>query len=157
MCEPPTFFDMKGLLGLTALAALCRASFLREDTSNAKRVEFLAKMREIDTQKRLSSHENDLHRELLASAVKVQRSADSPSFMRSLDEEYNYVGGGDQDDAVDLTEFALKYVGCQNIHQYDDNLAGNGKSPLAMNRFVILRLCPKDECSAYNNDGWYVE
>ena len=63
--------------------------------------------------------------------------------------------------AVNLTEYALKYIGCSNIKTYDDNLAAENNenddddvnSFLKMDRFVILRLCPRDSCSNYNNYG----
>lgn len=60
-----------------------------------------------------------------------------------------------QDLAINITEYALRYIGCQNVHQYSDNLAQDQDSEtvLGMNRFVIVRLCPKDECSNYHHYG----
>lgn len=60
-----------------------------------------------------------------------------------------------QEAAINITEYALKYIGCQNVHQYSDDLAQDERSStvLGMNRFVIVRLCPKDECSNYNHYG----
>lgn len=54
---------------------------------------------------------------------------------------------------LNLTEYALKYVGCQNIHAYSDELAEEQTNVLGMDRFVILRLCPRSECSNYNRFG----
>ena len=56
---------------------------------------------------------------------------------------------------INMTEYALKYVGCQDVNQYSDELAQDESSTtvLGMNRFVIVRLCPKDECSNYNRYG----
>lgn len=63
-------------------------------------------------------------------------------------EEYQYLD-------INMTEYALKYIGCQDVHQYSDELAQDDRSStvLGMNRFVIVRLCPKDECSNYNRYG----
>jgi len=54
-----------------------------------------------------------------------------------------------------ITNYALRYIGCQNVHQYSDWLAQSqdADSVLGMNRFVIVRLCPKDECSNYHHYG----
>jgi len=61
---------------------------------------------------------------------------------------------------LDLSSYALKYVGCQNIHQWSDyrvqyaDQNGNAYgSPLEMNRFVMLRLCERNSCSNYNKWG----
>lgn len=55
---------------------------------------------------------------------------------------------------LDLSAFAFKYVGCQNIHTWSDTAASNSDySPLAMDRFVLFRLCPKNTCSDYNRWG----
>ena len=56
---------------------------------------------------------------------------------------------------LNLTEYALKYIGCQNIHTYSDDLADNEESDtvLEMDKFVILRLCPRSSCSNYNQYG----
>jgi hypothetical protein len=58
------------------------------------------------------------------------------------------------DNSVDLSGYALKYVGCQNVHTWDDNLAaGSRTAPLAMKRFVMFRMCKANDCSAYNKWG----
>lgn len=65
---------------------------------------------------------------------------------------------------VDVSNFALKYTGCQNVQSWasnsnnnndDDNKNNNQyrDSPLTVNRFVTLRLCPARKCSNYNSLG----
>jgi hypothetical protein len=70
---------------------------------------------------------------------------------------YNIVDDGTER-ALDLSQYALKYTGCQNIHTWSDVRAqgsdGNTyDSPLAMENFVVLRLCERDSCSKYNKWG----
>ncbi len=57
--------------------------------------------------------------------------------------------------AIDLTQYALKYIGCSNIRTWSDDLAAenNNDSVLKMDKFVVLRLCPRDSCSNYNKYG----
>ena len=79
------------------------------------------------------------------------------------DDAYYQNGGG----GVDLSQYAFKYIGCQNIHQWSDEAAAGeydnhqeGQSnlpPLSMNRFVIFRLCESSSCSAYNKWGCNAE
>jgi len=59
------------------------------------------------------------------------------------------------DFAIDLTQYALKYIGCSNIRTWSDDLAAedNNDSVLQMDKFVVLRLCPRDSCSNYNQYG----
>ena len=56
---------------------------------------------------------------------------------------------------LNLTQYALKYLGCQNIHTFNDDLADDEDSTtvLAMDRFVVFRLCPKKQCSNYHEYG----
>lgn len=60
-----------------------------------------------------------------------------------------------QNFAINITQFALRYIGCQNVHQYSDELAAedDATTVLGMNRFVVVRLCPKYECSNYHAYG----
>jgi hypothetical protein len=69
---------------------------------------------------------------------------------RSLDENAT-----EYDGALDLTQFAMKYVGCQNVKSFSDDLAEDNDSNtvLGYNRFVVFRLCPANKCSAYNKYG----
>jgi hypothetical protein len=85
---------------------------------------------------------------------------------RNLEEAYEY---GDYTYAVNLTDYALKYVGCSNIKTWSDDLAAgnynnnnddgssNIDSVLRTDRFVVLRLCPRDSCSNYNKYGCTAE
>jgi hypothetical protein len=72
---------------------------------------------------------------------------------RELAENQN--NNDQQQYAVNLTAYALKYIGCQNIHTFSDEMAEDQDSTtvLAMNRFVMFRLCPRDSCSNYNTLG----
>jgi hypothetical protein len=54
---------------------------------------------------------------------------------------------------LNLTQYALKYVGCSNIKTWSDEQAQTGYSVLKTERFVVLRLCPRDSCSNYNKYG----
>jgi len=61
----------------------------------------------------------------------------------------------DEFNRLDLTNYALKYLGCQNIRQFDDNLAeaGDTGTVLGVNKFVVFRLCNAQKCSTYNKYG----
>jgi hypothetical protein len=63
---------------------------------------------------------------------------------RNLEDYQNY--------GINLTEYALKYIGCSNIKTWSDYAAEDG-SVLKTDRFVVLRLCPREECSNYNKYG----
>jgi hypothetical protein len=56
---------------------------------------------------------------------------------------------------LNLTNYALKYLGCQNIHTWSDEMAmdRDAAGVLIMDRFVVFRLCPKASCSNYNAMG----
>lgn len=60
-----------------------------------------------------------------------------------------------EEDSFDLTQYAMKYVGCQNIKSFSDDLAENQYSDtvLGYNRFVVFRLCKSSKCSSYNRYG----
>ena len=76
-------------------------------------------------------------------------------------EEEEDAQDGEADDAfaafggLNLTQYALKYLGCQNIHTFSDDMVEDNDASgiLAMNRFVVFRLCPKQSCSNYNQYG----
>jgi hypothetical protein len=113
-------------------------------SDRATRNEFVRAMEQVSQQKK---QEESFYKRLLRSAKPV-----TPEFMLERNLE--------NDDAIaqyglNLTDYALKYVGCQNIHTYSDELAEEGDSGtvLEMNRFVIIRLCPRDLCSNYNEFG----
>lgn len=67
---------------------------------------------------------------------------------RKLDEEYEFV-------ALDLSQYAMKYIGCSNIRTWSDDHAAedDNDTVLKMDKFVVLRLCPRDSCSNYNEYG----
>ena len=130
------------------LAAACLFLASAADGSKfsdrATRDEFVRAMEKVS---HLKKQEKDLNNRLL----RVAKPA-TPELMLERNLE--------NDDAVaqyglDLTDYALKYVGCQNIHTYSDELAEEGDSGtvLEMSRFVIIRLCPRDLCSNYNEFG----
>lgn len=106
---------------------------------------------------------------------------------RKLSNDDNYYAANDDDDyhnynnkntddasngnsyyhALDLTNFALKYVGCRTVQTWydgdgsnnndDDSYStyynSNGKAPLKTQQFAIFRLCPSRTCSKYNDLG----
>jgi hypothetical protein len=128
----------KILLWTTVLLGVASAS------DSSLRHDFVRKMEEAVEHKK---RETALTNKLLKVATKIEPGEiafDEPRFL----EDY-------QDFAVNLTEYALKYIGCQNIHTYSDDLAQDEDAAtiLGMDRFVIVRLCPRDECSNYNEFG----
>jgi hypothetical protein len=56
---------------------------------------------------------------------------------------------------LNLTQYALKYVGCQSIKSFSDDLAEDkgSNSVLALNKFVIFRFCESSLCSSYSKYG----
>jgi hypothetical protein len=58
-----------------------------------------------------------------------------------------------QEYGINLTQYALKYIGCSNIKTWSDQQAAEGNSVLKTDRFVVLRLCPRESCSNYNEYG----
>jgi hypothetical protein len=113
-------------------------------SDRATRNEFVRAMEQVSHQKK---QEEGFHKRLLRTAKPV-----TPEFMLERNLE--------NDDAIEqyglnLTDYALKYIGCQNIHTYSDELAeeGDADTVLEMNRFVVIRLCPRNICSNYNEFG----
>uniref|UniRef100_A0A7S1GIQ8 Uncharacterized protein n=1 Tax=Cyclophora tenuis TaxID=216820 RepID=A0A7S1GIQ8_CYCTE len=98
-------------------------------------------------QKRL----RNFQKKLLAKAVPLNDAAKQGRFLEQ--------GGNNNGDAwnatLDLREYALKYVGCQNVKSFSDDLAQDEDSAtvLGMNRFVMFRFCRADICSNYNKYG----
>jgi hypothetical protein len=130
------------------LAAACLFLASAADGSKfsdrATRNEFVRAMERVSQEKK---QEEGFYKRLLRVAKPV-----TPEFILERNLE--------NDDAIEqyglnLTDYALKYVGCQNIHTYSDELAEEGDSGtvLEMNRFVIIRLCPRNLCSNYNEFG----
>lgn len=48
---------------------------------------------------------------------------------------------------IDLTNYAIKYVGCRNVNSWSSD------NSLELNRFVVFRLCDSNSCSSYNQYG----
>merc|ERR1719343_884923 len=69
--------------------------------------------------------------------------------IRRLDEE---------EQEVDLSGYSLKFMKCQFVKSYDDDLAENEESEtiLATNRFIIFRLCPSSSCN-YNYGEYLID
>lgn len=68
---------------------------------------------------------------------------------------YSYQNGYGQSyyEPLDLSAYAFKYVGCQDIATWSDYRAYSGQTPTAMRRFVTFRLCEANACSTYNKYG----
>lgn len=66
----------------------------------------------------------------------------------------------DEDNAVeiDLSAYSMKFIKCQFVKSYDDDLAedGDSDSVLKINRFVMFRLCPSSSCT-YNYGEYLVD
>mmetsp|Transcript_31263 Transcript_31263/g.38197 ORF Transcript_31263/g.38197 Transcript_31263/m.38197 type:complete len:396 (+) Transcript_31263:1-1188(+) len=69
--------------------------------------------------------------------------------LRRLDEE---------EQEIDLSPYSIKYVKCQFVKAYDDEMAENEEAGtvLMTNRFVIFRLCPSSSC-AYNYGEYLID
>jgi len=78
---------------------------------------------------------------------KLMRNAipTSNSQLRRLDE-------AEDDFDVDLSPYSLKFMKCQFVRSFDDELAedADSDSVLAVKRFVIFRMCPDSSCSSCN-------
>ena len=138
--------DFSALL-LTILFALRAGSFCRASKNEASvRNEFVRAMDRALGQKK---NEETFSKRLGQLAVPANSY---PGFNNDNDnrklEDYT-------DFAIDLTQYALKYIGCSNIRTWSDDLAAedNNDSVLQMDKFVVLRLCPRDSCSNYNQYG----
>jgi hypothetical protein len=79
------------------------------------------------------------------SSLSTPSNSFSTEIARNLEEYQEY--------GINLTQYALKYIGCSNIKTWSDELAQEGNSVLKTDRFVVLRLCPRDSCSNYNDYG----
>eukprot|EP00542_Grammatophora_oceanica_P006161 CAMPEP_0194064114 /NCGR_PEP_ID=MMETSP0009_2-20130614/82182_1 /TAXON_ID=210454 /ORGANISM="Grammatophora oceanica, Strain CCMP 410" /LENGTH=482 /DNA_ID=CAMNT_0038716495 /DNA_START=87 /DNA_END=1535 /DNA_ORIENTATION=+ len=94
---------------------------------------------ESSTQRRSESERQELTNLLLSRAT-----------LRRLED-------GDGDDAYDfpLDEYAMKYLGCQNVKSFSEDLAADedATTVLQLNRFVVFRLCNSNLCSSYNTYG----
>mmetsp|Transcript_21922 Transcript_21922/g.36233 ORF Transcript_21922/g.36233 Transcript_21922/m.36233 type:complete len:492 (-) Transcript_21922:72-1547(-) len=114
---------------------------------NSVRNDFMQAMNEVTQKQRMSLE--TLQKKLVEKAV-PRRTGNTVTTTRSL-------ADAAADDAVqlDLTNYAMKYVGCQNIKSFSDDLAQDGDSEtvLGVNKFVVFRLCEASQCSTYNKYG----
>lgn len=141
-------------LKLDAVEASRRESL----TDRMRRMEFVREMERLEKETLRKKSQKSLQERLLKLAREIiPGSMDNNDEGRKLEnygnDDYlaNYMYMNDE--SVDLAGFALKYVGCQNVHTWNDDLVTEGSNPLAMNRFVIFRLCKANDCSAYNKWG----
>ena len=154
---------MKATLALCHLSAMTRGTMGLSSTEfqseRLQRIEFVREMERLEKETLRKKSQKSLQERLLKVAKEILPSSFSQNTERDLANNYqnddylsNYVYANDA--SIDLAGYALKYVGCQNVHTWDDNLAGGDyASPLAMKRFVTFRLCKANDCSAYNKWG----
>jgi hypothetical protein len=82
------------------------------------------------------------------------------SQLRRLEDGQNQEQNQQQEDyAVDISGYSIKFEQCQFVKAYDDELADDEDSDtvLATKRFVVFRLCPSGACDSCNTDfGEYI-
>jgi hypothetical protein len=123
------------------LLVLCR---LASAAGSVKR-DFMKAMHAVHSASQNNDDASDVLRQRLLALARPMSSND----LRFLDQS------AQQEEGFDLTEYAFKYVGCQTIKTWSDELAQDQDtdSVFATVRFVVFRLCPADECSSYNKYG----
>lgn len=100
----------------------------------------------------------DLRKQLLAKARPVPRALEEEA-NEDVEEEANDEANDDavyvNADGLDLSSYSLKYVGCQAVNTWSDNMAKDEDSntAFALEQFVILRMCPSTWCSRYRKFG----
>ena len=136
-------------------------AFQESMSERVKRMEFVQEMERLQKETLRKKSQKSLQERLLKVAKEIlpvaflkndERHLANNNNYQSDDNLQNYVYT-ENDVGIDLSGMALKYVGCQNVHNWDDNLASSSEEPLAMNRFVMFRLCKANDCSAYNKWG----
>ena len=135
---------------LKALLICCLLQASLTSSSEVMR-EFVEAMDEIAVvEKQRDDYTMEAHQHL-----QLQRALLRAATPRHLANNNGNDDGNGSSGSVDLTKFALEYIGCSNIRSWDDDEAENkdSTSPLSMYRFVILRLCEASSCSAYNRWG----
>jgi hypothetical protein len=170
------------LLSLTSAVSASSNSNSKSNSNSfpkshgAIRSEFIEAMQELEHEQHQEKAHRSLQEQLFRKARMVTKKDDTDEqdeAFASKDRKlsyaygqnghlyrYNIVNDGNER-ALNLTEYALKYVGCQNIHTWSDTRAENSdqdndysyKSPLTMEKFVVLRACERDSCSSYNKWG----
>lgn len=92
---------------------------------------------------------------------------DDASYNKNTDDATSSSSSSSYYHTLDLTNFALKYVGCRSVqtwkdtsndnnNAYDDDYSSsssNSGAPLKTQQFAIFRLCPSRTCSKYNDFG----
>jgi len=83
-------------------------------------------------------------------ASHISRLVNKATNLRRLDEEEEW--------EIDLSDYSIKFVKCQFIKSYDDEMAEQEDAGTVMrtDRFVIFRLCPSSSCS-YNYGEYLVD
>lgn len=133
-------------------------------SERVKRMEFIREMERLEKETLRKKNHKSVQDRLLKVAKEIIPNSFLKNHERDLaDNNYQYQYQNDDnlqnyvytenDVGLDISGYALKYVGCQNVHTWDDNLVSANQEPLAMNRFVIFRLCKANDCSAYNKWG----
>jgi len=91
---------------------------------------------------------NSYMRKLMNGAKATSNSQLHPN--RKLDEN------DDEEYQVDISQYSLKFGKCQFVQGYSDELAEDEEydSVLAVNRFIIFRLCPTSSCESSCNTGY---
>ena len=139
-------------------------AFQESVSERVRRMEFVREMERLEketlrkkSQKSLQDRLLKVAKEIIPNAFRKNDDherdlANNKNYYRNDDYLQNYVYT-ENDVGIDLSAYALKYIGCQNVHTWDDNLVSAGGEPLGMNRFVMFRLCKANDCSAYNKWG----
>lgn len=160
-------FLAKALLALFHIHGMMirTAGALEESmTDRMMRLKFVEEMERLEMETLRRKRQESLQKRLLKVAREVLSQSFFPAETTDRSLAYDYYQNQNNDDYlhsyvysnnenIDLAGYALKYVGCQNVHTWDDNLVDGSSTPLAMNRFVVFRLCKANDCSAYNKLG----
>lgn len=147
----------KALLALCQLLLLAKPSAAAHDAKSDRivRMEFVRAMEEVEQENRRKESQESLQTRLLQVAREVLPGtfgSDERDLANQNNDDAYAQGDSYSNSGPDLSQYALKYVGCQNVHTWSDDLTGSS-SPLMMNRFVMFRLCKAKDCSAYNKWG----
>lgn len=130
------------------IARLLAALWLLSQPSLASiRSDFIHAMQQVEREHQMEQADRRLQQRLWDVARPLRRRLD--------EDQDSYVSVEDYDQSLDLTNYAFKYVGCQSIHTWSDDLAEDESSTtvLGLQKFVIFRLCELDSCSDYNRFG----
>jgi hypothetical protein len=147
------FTTISMLLSTTLLLLSATTPVSAKKSPQALRAEFVKAMDEATGRTNIQQNNKETFFSRLAQLATPANNNPFPDHQpRQLEEYQNY--------GVNLTQYALKYIGCSNIKTWSDELAaqnnGNNNgynSVLKTERFVVLRLCPKESCSNYNEYG----